>query len=158
MHNETDPAYVQEFVGDYENVRGLTGAEGEFYGYFIRVPTGISNSIILREREISREVRRYADILRENIGRPLGQQKQIISNLSVSSKYIFTGLCLSLADCIQCLNGMAGPSVQSCLNTACRPVIDFRSLFMGLPLYAAGTSFSSSQSEMFAPPPKNPEG
>ena len=40
----------------------------------------------------------------------------IIYNLSISLKYIFTGLSWGFTGCIHCPNGMYGPSVHSCRN------------------------------------------
>ena len=58
---------------DYESVGGRNGAEDGSDGHVSRVRSDTYNSVILRKGEISREVRSYADIARENIGRPLGQ-------------------------------------------------------------------------------------
>ena len=56
-----------------ENVRGRNGAEDGSDGHVSRVHIDTVNSVILLKRERSREARSYADVARENIGRPLDQ-------------------------------------------------------------------------------------
>ena len=96
-HNNTYPGCPQECVGYYESVRERNRAEDGSDSHISKVRTDTCNSMMLRKREISREVRRYAGIARENIGIPLEQYNPIIYNLSISSRYIITELCSSLA-------------------------------------------------------------
>ena len=59
----------QDCVGNCENVSGINGTKGRFLGRVSRVCADTSNGVILRKIERSREVRSYADVARENIGR-----------------------------------------------------------------------------------------
>ena len=73
IHNETDPGFPQECVGDYENLGGRDGAEDRSDGRVGRVRADIYDSVILKKRERSWEVRSYNDLARENIEMPLGK-------------------------------------------------------------------------------------
>ena len=78
-----------------------------------------SSNVILRKRESSREaaaaVKSYADFARRNIGKTLDQYFPSFLIIDFIKVY-FHWTALGLSVCINCLNGMAGSSVPSCLN------------------------------------------
>ena len=76
LHNETDTGFPQECVG----YCGKLGREnGAMECPDERKHNRTYNSVILDKGEKSREVRSYADVTRENVETPLGQNRLIIS-------------------------------------------------------------------------------
>ena len=80
LHNDTNPGFPKECVGDYENVREINGAVGASdrkASANSNVRSDTCNSLIICKIERSREavdvVRMYADVARGNIGRTLEQ-------------------------------------------------------------------------------------
>ena len=75
LHNETEPRCPQECVGDCGKTGRKNGAM-EFPN--IRVHRGTYNIVKLEKGEISRTVRSYADVTREDVHTPLGKKILII--------------------------------------------------------------------------------
>ena len=74
LHNETEPRCPQECVGDC----GKTGREnGAMECPKIRLRIGTYNTVKLDKGEISRAVRSYADVTREDVQTPLDQNRLI---------------------------------------------------------------------------------
>ena len=61
LHNEADPGFPQECVGDYDNVGGGNRAEEGSVG---RVRANTHDFVIFQKRERSHEVSSYSDITR----------------------------------------------------------------------------------------------
>ena len=75
MHNETEPRFPQECVGDC----GKTGGEnGDMECSNIGVRRGTYNSVKLDKGEKLRAFRSYANVTREDVQPPLGQNRLII--------------------------------------------------------------------------------
>ena len=75
LHNETDTKFPQEFVGDFsETERG----NGAMKSSNIEVRKGTYDAIKLEKVDTSRAVRSYADVTREDVQTPLGQNRLII--------------------------------------------------------------------------------
>ena len=71
---------------------GKTGREnGDMDCPNIRVHRGKYDTIKLEKGEISRAVRSYAEVTREDVHTSLGKNRLVFPNLSISSRYIFTG-------------------------------------------------------------------
>ena len=76
LYNETDPGCPQECVGDCDKVGRKNGA--------MEFPDGGTHNgthgvVIFEKEERSREVRSYADVTREYVKTPLGQNRLTIS-------------------------------------------------------------------------------
>ena len=75
LHNETDPRCPQECVGDC----GKTGRKnGAMECPNIGLRGGTYNTVKLEKGEMSRAVRSYADVTREDLQTPIGQNILII--------------------------------------------------------------------------------
>ena len=74
LHNETDTISPQEFVGDCsETERG----NGAMESLNIEVRKGTYDAVKLEKVDTSRAVRSYADVTREDVQTPLGQNRLI---------------------------------------------------------------------------------
>ena len=75
LHNETYPRFSQECVGDFD----MTGRRnGAMECSNIGVRRGTYDAVKLENREKSRAVRSYAHVTREDVQRPLGENRIII--------------------------------------------------------------------------------
>ena len=76
LQNETGPSCPQECVGDC----GKTGRKnGAMDVSNIRVRRGTYDAVKLEKEDKSRAVRSYADVTREDVQTPLGQNRLTIS-------------------------------------------------------------------------------
>ena len=76
LHNNTDPRYPQECVGDCDKTRRKNGAIGCSN---IGARKGKYDAVKLEKGETSRTVRSYADVTREDVQTPLGKNRLIIT-------------------------------------------------------------------------------
>ena len=74
--DETDPICPQESVGDCGNIGKKNGAMDCSN---IGLRRGTYDTVKLEKGENSRAVRRYADVTREDVQAPLGQNRLIIT-------------------------------------------------------------------------------